>query len=109
MQPLEFARLVWTKLLLPPERAVYECRACEYHIQNHQKTQMLAAGEWRAEAPEHSTNKARGYHLNALYAPVGWMSLGRHRADVRVKPHRSREASRVRQHGAGGSVGRPGR
>jgi phage terminase large subunit GpA-like protein len=76
MQPLEFARLVWTKLLLPPEAAVYECRACEGHIQNHQKAQMLAAGEWRAEAPEHGSSRVRGYHLNALYAPVGWMSWG---------------------------------
>jgi phage terminase large subunit GpA-like protein len=112
MQPLEFARLVWTKLLLPPERAVYECCACGAAIQNHQKTGMLAAGEWRtrrsvllreaaavlaradggvhdpevrreydaliAEAgeAEPAGGKVRGYHLNALYAPVGWMSWG---------------------------------
>jgi phage terminase large subunit GpA-like protein len=75
MQPLEFARLVWTKLLLQPEHAVYECRACSHAIQNHQKTVMLAAGEWRAELPER-TGKVRGYHLNALYAPVGWISWG---------------------------------
>ena len=76
MQPLEFARLVWTKLLLPPKQAVYECRACGEMIQNHQKTQMLAAGEWRAEAPGVGGDRKRGYHLNALYAPVGWMSWG---------------------------------
>jgi phage terminase large subunit GpA-like protein len=75
MQPLEFARLVWTKRLLPPERAVYECRACGEAIHNHQKTQMLAAGEWRAESAE-SIGRIRGYHLNALYSPVGWMSWG---------------------------------
>lgn len=76
MQPLEFARLVWTKRLLAPEQAVYECRACEEPIQNHQKTAMLAAGEWRAEADDKSGGRVRGYHLNALYSPVGWMSWG---------------------------------
>jgi phage terminase large subunit GpA-like protein len=75
MQPLEFARLQWSKLGLRPEKAVYECRACDYHIRDHEKTEMLAKGEWRAEKPEHA-GKTRGYHLNALYAPVGWMSWG---------------------------------
>lgn len=76
MQPLVFAQLRWTQLGLPPEQAVYECRACLFHIRNHQKAQMLAAGEWRAEVPERAGGKVRGYHLNALYAPVGWMSWG---------------------------------
>lgn len=75
MQPLEFKQLQWSSLGRPPEKAVYECRACFFHIENHQKTAMLASGEWRAEAPEH-VGKVRGYHLNALYAPVGWMSWG---------------------------------
>jgi phage terminase large subunit GpA-like protein len=75
MQPLEFNQLVWTRLGLKPEQAVYECRACFYPIQNHQKTQILAAGEWRAEKPERS-GVQRGYHLSALYSPVGWMSWG---------------------------------
>jgi phage terminase large subunit GpA-like protein len=75
MQPLEFKRLKWQDFGLPPERAVYECRACLFRIQNHQKTQMLAAGEWRPELPER-VGKVRGYHLSALYAPVGWISWG---------------------------------
>lgn len=93
MQPLEFSRLVWTKLLLPPERAVYECRACSYAIQNHQKTAMLAAGEWRAEAPENAGH-VRGYHLNGLYAPVGWMSWGEIAREF-VKFHKDPEKYRV--------------
>jgi phage terminase large subunit GpA-like protein len=121
MQPLEFPRLVWTKLLLPPEQAVYECRACSYAIQNHQKSAMLARGEWRSEvaldlqarraaavadgrhadvaaldaqllAVAHS--RVRGYHLNALYAPVGWMSWGEIALDF-VKAHRDPEKHRV--------------
>ncbi len=94
MQPLEFARLVWTSLGLPPAKAVYECRACGYHIQNHEKTQMLAAGEWRAERPEQGGGKMRGYHLNGLYAPVGWMSWGEI-AQKFVTSHRNPEQHRV--------------
>jgi phage terminase large subunit GpA-like protein len=121
MQPLEFARLVWTKLLLPPEHAVYECRACGVSIHNHQKTFMLARGEWRSEvllelqgrrATAVADGKAdvvkgldeqiasvrhrrvRGYHLNALYAPVGWMSWGEIALEF-VKTHRDPEKYRV--------------
>jgi phage terminase large subunit GpA-like protein len=73
MQPLEFSRLEWAKRKLPPEKAVYVCRKCERPIEERHKTQMLASGEWRAENPKVET---RGYHLNALYAPVGWISWG---------------------------------
>jgi phage terminase large subunit GpA-like protein len=75
MQPLEFARLKWTKYELPPEKAVYECRACEEPIEEHSKTEMLVLGEWRAENPE-ADPRRRGYHISALYSPVGWMSWG---------------------------------
>jgi hypothetical protein len=36
---------------------------------------MLERGEWRAEDPEND-GKVRGYHLSALYSPLGWMSWG---------------------------------
>lgn len=95
MQPLEWARVVWTRLGFPPARAVYECRSCEHAIQNHQKTAMLAAGEWRAEKPEHAADgKVRGYHLSALYAPVGWMSWG-DIAVMFVAGHKNPEKHRV--------------
>jgi phage terminase large subunit GpA-like protein len=94
MQPLEFARLVWSSLGLPPAKAVYECRACGYHIQNHEKSTMLARGEWRAEATEPTDGKIRGYHLNGLYAPVGWMSWG-DIAQKFTKSHRNPEKHRV--------------
>lgn len=87
MQPLEFGRLTWTKLELPPEKAVYVCRACEEPIEDHQKTEMLAGGEWRAENPE-ADPRVRGYHLSALYSPVGWMSWG-DIAEQFVKVHRN--------------------
>lgn len=93
MQPLIFAQLTWSKLSLAPEQAVYECRACFYQIQPHEKTEMLAHGEWRPERPE-LIGRVRGYHLNALYAPVGWMSWG----DIArqfVAVHRDPEKYRV--------------
>jgi phage terminase large subunit GpA-like protein len=75
-QELTFDRIVWTKLGLPPAAAVYECAGCGGYIRNHQKTAMLAAGEWRATHPGRGGGKIRSYHLNALYAPVGWISWG---------------------------------
>jgi phage terminase large subunit GpA-like protein len=75
MQPLVFQRLTWTKLGLPPAKAVYLCRACEEPIADHQKTEMLARGEWRPERPD-GDPRVRGYHLSALYSPVGWLSWG---------------------------------
>ncbi len=74
-QILAFGQLTWTKLGLPPERAVYVCAHCEGRIEERHKTEMLAAGEWRATAEGRNPN-ARGYHLNGLYSPVGWLSWG---------------------------------
>jgi phage terminase large subunit GpA-like protein len=93
MQPLEFPRLTWSKLGLPAERAVYECRACFFPIQNHHKAEMLARGDWRPERPER-IGRVRGYHLNGLYAPVGWMSWGEIASQF-SKVHRDPEKHRV--------------
>jgi len=93
-QPLEFPRLVWTKYERPPAQAVYDCRACEQPIEERHKTAMLEAGEWRAERPERAAGKVRGYHLNALYAPAGWISWG-DIATSFVKVHKDPEKFRV--------------
>lgn len=93
MQPLEFPRLTWSKLGLRPDQAVYECRACMFSIAQHHKTQLLAKGEWRPEKPER-VGKVRGYHINALYAPVGWISWG-DIADKFAKNHKNPEKHRV--------------
>ena len=70
-QWLEFERLKWDKD--EPETSAYHCEACETPIAEHHKTAMLAAGEWRATgvAADPSTI---GFHLSALYSPVGWLS-----------------------------------
>ncbi len=57
-----------------PETAVYVCRHCGAAIQEHCKTDMLSAGEWRAEFPGAQMGTVAGFHLNKLYSPVGWRS-----------------------------------
>lgn len=53
--------------------AWYVCQHCGAEISEGHKTAMLAAGEWRAERPH--VKLVRGYHINALYAPIG-LGLG---------------------------------
>lgn len=93
LQPLEFGQLVWTRLNLPPEEAVYLCRSCEGRIENHQKTDLLARGEWVPANPN-ADPKVRGYHLSALYSPVGWLSWGQV-ATAFVKAKKNPEKLRV--------------
>ena len=71
MQWLQFERLRWAKD--QPETAAYHCEGCERPIAEHHKTRMLERGEWRATAtPTDPT--AIGFHLSALYSPIGWKS-----------------------------------
>jgi len=70
-QWLQFERLRWDKG--QPETAVYHCAGCERSIAEHHKTQMLERGEWRATAVSNNPN-AIGFHLSALYSPIGWKS-----------------------------------
>src|SRR6185295_19195739 len=68
-QYLKWGNLKWPKE--QPELAQYECEACLEAIPEHHKTAMLASGRWIATYPERST---AGFHLNALYAPYGWVN-----------------------------------
>jgi phage terminase large subunit GpA-like protein len=54
----------------PPTAVVLVCDTCEIEIQEHHKTEMLAAGYWQPTAD--GAPFVRGYHLSALYSPVGW-------------------------------------
>lgn len=56
-----------------PETAHYVCGGCGGHIAEFHKTAMLAAGQWVAENPT-APARTRGYHLNSLYSPLGWLS-----------------------------------
>ncbi|GER08841.1 terminase [Kordiimonadales bacterium JCM 17843] len=70
-QWLKFGRLRWEKG--KPETARYFCEGCEGAIAEHHKTAMLEAGEWRATSVS-SDPLTIGFHLSALYSPVGWLS-----------------------------------
>uniref|UniRef100_UPI0040477725 phage terminase large subunit family protein n=1 Tax=Yoonia sp. TaxID=2212373 RepID=UPI0040477725 len=73
-QWLKFERLRWEKAR--PEAAEYHCEGCERPIAEHHKTAMLEAGEWRATAVATDPGTV-GYHLSALYSPIGWLSWER--------------------------------
>jgi phage terminase large subunit GpA-like protein len=74
MQWLKFDRLRWQKGR--PETAEYHCEGCDAAIAEHHKTAMLEAGEWRATAVAADPTTV-GYHLSALYSPIGWLSWER--------------------------------
>jgi phage terminase large subunit GpA-like protein len=88
-QKLVFESLKWEKD--KPETTKYKCINCEELIENYQKTAMLEAGEWIAENPE---SKIAGFHLNALYSPVGWYSWGEIARDF-LKAKKSPDALRT--------------
>jgi phage terminase large subunit GpA-like protein len=71
MQWLQFERLRWAKD--QPETAAYHCEGCARPIAEHHKTVMLEKGEWRATAAA-TDPTAIGFHLSALYSPIGWKS-----------------------------------
>lgn len=77
MQTIEWKRIVWEKYedgspMLSTVR--FQCLHCDELIAEHHKTEMLAAGEWRAENPDVKNKKLAGFHLSALYSPLGWFS-----------------------------------
>lgn len=71
MQWLRFERLTWDKGA--PETARYHCDTCDHPMQEHDKTAMLIGGEWRATAEGQDPHTV-GFHISALYSPVGWLS-----------------------------------
>lgn len=66
------------------DRAWYVCRANACIIEETDKTAMLAKARWIAERPH--IKHHRGYHINALYAPVGiglpWRKVAQKWLDV---------------------------
>lgn len=92
MQPLVWEQVKW------PEgetaKAQYQCRACEFLIPEHMKTWMLANGAWDAEW--NRGEKSIGFHLSALYSPVGWFSWAE-AAEMFVKAKDDQELSRIFQ------------
>lgn len=57
-----------------PSKSYMVCPENGCVIHEHRKTEMLTAGEWRVTCPENADNTRRGYHISALYSPIGWKS-----------------------------------
>ena len=70
-QVLKWAQVKWDE---EPMNAWYQCISCENRIENHQKSEMLERGEWRAVNSDVTT--VSGFHLSSLYSPQGWFSWG---------------------------------
>ncbi len=68
-QVLKWPQVKWEDK--DPRTAHYVCIECKGKIENHQKTEMLSSGEWRATDPT-KDGKTAGFHISSLYSPVGW-------------------------------------
>lgn len=68
--PLLPEQLEWSHT--KSHQAAYVCQECEGEIFDHEKTEMLSEGEWRASAA--GDGVTRGFHLSSYYSPVGWLS-----------------------------------
>jgi phage terminase large subunit GpA-like protein len=55
-----------------PETAHLVCGGCGERVEERHKTDMLLRGEWRPTAE--SESRTAGFHLSALYSPLGWKS-----------------------------------
>ena len=74
--------LQWSNFVIPkdengkprPAEAFMVCPECGGVMEEFNKTDMLIGGEWRATAPENADPTRVGYHISALYSPVGWKS-----------------------------------
>lgn len=89
LQPLQWDHLTWPPG--DPAQAVYACPSCGGLIPESSKTELLAQGEWRAARPEAPTP---GFHLNALYAPLGlgltWAELAAEWETCQRDPNRQK-------------------
>lgn len=70
MQILEWERLHYSKDFSVVH---YQCAGpdCDVLIEEYHKGEMLAQGEWRSHSE--GDGETVGFHLNALYSPLGWM------------------------------------
>ncbi|MDR1744257.1 MAG: phage terminase large subunit family protein, partial [Planctomycetota bacterium] len=68
-QEITFDKLVWSRE--DPDAVHMACEQCAGVIEEYHKTEMLESGKWRAKNPGHWRI---GFHLSALYSPLGWLS-----------------------------------
>ena len=58
------------------ENTHYECIQCKELIPERYKTTMLSKGVWVSAFPAMENEKEYGYHLSAMYSPLGMYSWG---------------------------------
>lgn len=87
MQPLIWDNLTWPEDA--PDKAAYRCVDCTALIEEHQKTWMLENGAWVAGHPD---REVAGFHINALYTPIGlgktWVDHAKRYLEVKSDPIR---------------------
>ncbi len=74
--------LEWCNFIIPEnekgkklwKQAHMVCPECGGIIEEKHKTEMFLGGEWRVTCPENVDLKRRGYHISALYSPIGFYS-----------------------------------
>lgn len=76
--------LRWENFVIPrddegrylPSKAHMRCAhdECGEAIHEHNKTDLLRNGSWIATNPDATDTTRVGYHISALYSPVGWKS-----------------------------------
>lgn len=72
LQVLKFIQLRYEKDNY--SNIVYECEHCKETFAERYKTMMLANGKWIAKFPEKEDGITFGYHISAMYSPLGWYS-----------------------------------
>lgn len=73
-QTLEFEGLRWAAGKYDDVK--YECSHCKELIAERYKPKMFNAYDWRPTQPEKIQKKKKGYRINGLYSPLGWLSWG---------------------------------
>lgn len=70
-QHLQFENLKWEEK--DYSSVLYFCEGCGCGIEERFKPRMLEAGEWIVTAPDNRNTYRKGYHINSLYSPLGWL------------------------------------
>ncbi len=72
MQQLEFENLKWEEG--DYSSVMYFCSSCGCGIEERFKPRMFEGGRWVMTAPENKNTYRKGYYINSLYSPLGWLS-----------------------------------